>query len=505
MSASDSTSSHESSSIHAPVMELSSPVVETGAQAESAPGYARTDGLAQAIWPKRSSPGWRDALRRRMLACADVAAALCASLSMVFAGNGQAAQFTWALAFIPVWILVAKLLGLYDRDQRALRHLTVDEISALVLWALIGTSGLTLFLELTPAGRPSSSSGVIAGATVAVSVILLRASARWLWRATVPPERVVIIGTVSAADAFRRKLELFPAVHATIVAVHDPRDIDEIGRDPVALATIDRLFFAPASLDDRHVRAVLEIARAAGLKLSLIPPFPSAFGTGVRLNHLAELPLLEYSTSDLSRSTLLLKRVYDVAVTAVALVVLAPLMALIAIIIKLDSRGPVFFRQWRIGQRGRTFTIFKFRSMTADAEARKDAVRHLSRHGQYGCDSRMFKIDADPRVTRVGGFLRRTSLDELPQLLNVIRGEMSLVGPRPLVPEESSHARGWASRRLDLRPGMTGPWQVNGASAIEFEEMVRLDYAYVASCSLRTDIGLLVRTIPVVWGGRNRG
>jgi len=171
----------------------------------------------------------------------------------------------------------------------------------------------------------------------------------------------------------------------------------------------------------------------------------------------------------------------------------------IAAAIKLESRGPVFFRQVRAGRGGNVFRVFKFRSMYADAEQRKvelHAVNDVS-------DGVMFKMHRDPRVTRTGRVLRRLSLDEVPQLFNVLRGEMSLVGPRPLIlPESQALEEDWHERRLDLRPGLTGPWQVSGRSDIPFQEMVRFDYQYVAGWSLARDIEILLATIPAVLSGR---
>ena len=198
------------------------------------------------------------------------------------------------------------------------------------------------------------------------------------------------------------------------------------------------------------------------------------------------------------------KRAMDVVLSALALVVLAPVFLVIGILIKLDSRGPVFFRQARIGARDRKFSIFKFRTMSLDADERKQEFAHLNTHALNGGDPRLFKIVGDPRVTRVGRFLRRYFLDELPQLINVLKGEMSLVGPRPLIPEEDRHVEGWTRRRLQMRPGMTGLWQVLGHSAIPFEEMVMLDCLYVANWSLRGDLRLVLRTVPVVLSGGGR-
>jgi lipopolysaccharide/colanic/teichoic acid biosynthesis glycosyltransferase len=161
----------------------------------------------------------------------------------------------------------------------------------------------------------------------------------------------------------------------------------------------------------------------------------------------------------------------------------------------------VFFRQPRVGTRGRVFHIYKLRTMACDADRWKSEYAHLNRHAAEGGDPRMFKIENDPRVTRVGRLLRRFSLDELPQVINVLKGEMSLVGPRPLIAEEAGFVHDWASRRLELKPGITGLWQVLGRSAIPFEEMVRLDYLYVTTWSLWNDLRLMLRTLPVVIRG----
>jgi lipopolysaccharide/colanic/teichoic acid biosynthesis glycosyltransferase len=169
--------------------------------------------------------------------------------------------------------------------------------------------------------------------------------------------------------------------------------------------------------------------------------------------------------------------------------------------IKLASPGPVLFRQRRIGKGDRPFEVYKFRSMSADADARKDEVAQLNFHGGAN-DNGMFKIREDPRVTRVGRVLRRYSLDELPQLFNIIRGQMSLVGPRPLIENEDRQIEGRLRRRLDLTPGLTGLWQANRRLGIPFEEMVNLDYLYVTNCSLWGDVKLLMRTCSVVTRGR---
>ena len=187
------------------------------------------------------------------------------------------------------------------------------------------------------------------------------------------------------------------------------------------------------------------------------------------------------------------KRVLDVAFAVLALILLSPFLTVIAIAIKLDTRGPVLFRQPRIGRRGEQFGMFKYRTMVDGADEEKENLRHLN-----GAAEGLFKIHGDPRVTRVGTLLRSTSLDELPQLLNVLNGEMSIVGPRPLIAEEDALIRGQYRVRSEMRPGMTGPWQVAGASKVPIDEMARLDHDYVESWSAWGDMKLIVRTVPHV-------
>jgi lipopolysaccharide/colanic/teichoic acid biosynthesis glycosyltransferase len=195
-----------------------------------------------------------------------------------------------------------------------------------------------------------------------------------------------------------------------------------------------------------------------------------------------------------TRSTRALKRAIDIAGAAVGLLALAPLLAVVALAVRLGSPGPVLFSQPRVGRGNEVFRMLKFRTMVVEAESLKPAL--AERNEMAG--GRMFKMRDDPRVTRVGRFLRRASLDELPQLWNVLRGEMSLVGPRPLVPDEDGHVLGWHRARLDLMPGLTGPWQVMGRNQIPFDEMVKLDYLYVTEWSLWNDLKLILRTLPVM-------
>jgi lipopolysaccharide/colanic/teichoic acid biosynthesis glycosyltransferase len=190
-----------------------------------------------------------------------------------------------------------------------------------------------------------------------------------------------------------------------------------------------------------------------------------------------------------SRSEQVLKRAFDLVGAAMLLIVLAPVWLTISLLIKVDSAGPILFRQRRIGQYGVPFRMLKFRTMVEGADTRKPALLHMNEAAEG-----LFKISGDPRLTRMGRWLRRTSLDELPQLLDVISGRMSLVGPRPLIPQEDAQITGGHRVRLTMRPGMTGVWQVNGASAIPISEMVKLDKEYIDQWSLWLDVKLLFLT-----------
>jgi exopolysaccharide biosynthesis polyprenyl glycosylphosphotransferase len=482
-----------SSSIEDPVKVLTPPSVETPLQPNAA--AAVFPSLAKLTWPAHPGLRWRDVLLRRMLAFADLTAALLASVSIMTVSDGDATQLAWSLVFLPAWIVIAKLLRLYDRDGRVLRHLTVDEIPHLVLWAVIGTTTLLLLLEIST-GSHAVYTGLVAGTLVVVLAFVLRVTTRWLWRRTTPPERAVVVGSTDTASAFTRKVDLFPDMHVEVVAVYDTAEVESFTpSDWVRLA--DRIVSSPSSSDDNGIQHLLEVARATGLKLTVIPSRSAAFSATVRLDYLAELPVLEYRTGDLSRSTLLLKRALDVAISALALVALAPLFAVIAGSIKLSSRGPALFSQVRAGVGGHPFRMFKFRSMVDHAEELLGGLVSFD-----ALDEPVFKLHDDPRVTPVGRVLRRWSLDELPQLWNVLTGAMSLVGPRPeqleLVDRYSPDQR----FRLQVKPGMTGPMQVYGRGNLTLDERLALERDYIENLSIGRDLLTIAMTFAVVLGRR---
>ena len=258
-----------------------------------------------------------------------------------------------------------------------------------------------------------------------------------------------------------------------------------------------RAIVAPTSADGGEMLDLVRTLKAVGVRVSVLPRLLEVVGSSVEFDDLHGVTLMGVRRFEMSRSSAVVKRAFDLLGASLGLLAVAPLFVVIAIAIKLEDRGPVFFRQQRVGRHGKHFDLLKFRTMVPNAEALKDSLRDRN-EAQAG----LFKIADDPRVTRVGKLLRKSALDELPQLLNIIRGEMSLVGPRPLVIDEDRHVEGWYRRRLELMPGMTGPWQILGPARVPLNEMGAMDYLYVANWSLWGDIKILLRTVPHVLGRR---
>jgi len=203
--------------------------------------------------------------------------------------------------------------------------------------------------------------------------------------------------------------------------------------------------------------------------------------------------IIELQSSRESKAYAFLKRLTDIAVALFLLVLFLPIIPVVALLIRLDSPGPILFKQKRVGRNGSTFSFFKFRSMVSGAESVIGSLRPLS-----GVDGPVFKIKDDPRITHVGRFLRRSSLDEFPQLINVLMGDMSIVGPRPNLPSEVSQYLPWQKRRLEVTPGITCFWQIAGRSHIGFQEWMRLDLEYVRTRSFLTDLKIMFKTVPAV-------
>jgi exopolysaccharide biosynthesis polyprenyl glycosylphosphotransferase len=412
---------------------------------------------------------WRDVQRRRLLALAD-----CCSVGLALALLVPPERAVWLLAFLPVWILIAKLAGLYDADHRAMRHLTVDEAPTIFGWGVIGAVATSLLGSLTPAGSLDTGELVSVAAVAIGADFVLRVLARALWRASTPPERVVIAGGGPLAHAMRRKIALFSDLHMRILD------------NGTAADGIDRVVLANERIDAGEIAEIAGLCHSHQAKLSLVSPLRGQ-ATPSAISRLAELPIFEYVTSDVSRSTMLLKRALDLIVGIPLALLAAPLFPLIALAIWLDDRGPILFVQHRAGLDGKPFRLLKFRTMHVGADrSLEDLLDELPEP--------MFKFREDPRVTRVGRFLRRLSLDELPQIWNLLRGDMSLVGPRP---EQLELVERYAPEhrfRLGVKPGLTGPMQVHGRGELTFEERLAVELDYVENLSIGRDIRILALT-----------
>jgi exopolysaccharide biosynthesis polyprenyl glycosylphosphotransferase len=452
-------------------------------------GIGSERGLAFTPW----QGFWKDALRRRMLAAADLVAILIAAAAVGLVADEGAAL--WIAASAPLWLVMAKLRGLYDRDHVRIRHLTLDESAGLFHWVVLCAAGISLLLITLTEAELTVGGALVMAATSFCAAFALRVAARALWRRVVPPERGIILGTGRIADAFARRLALESGHHLELVGelpLSDDAWEARLDSEPT-----ERVIIAAHDLNEETLARVVSHCRSAGVKLSVAPPMRAMLGTAVELSHLAEQPLIEFRTWDPSRSTMLLKRTMDVVGAAVALVVLAPWLLVIALAVRIDSRGPSLFRQTRAGRDGKPFHMLKFRTMVRGAEERVAEVVCVE-----DLDEPAFKVRSDPRVTRVGRLLRRSSIDELPQLVNVLRGDMSLVGPRPEEVWLVERYREADRFRLEMRPGITGPMQVHGRGELTFQERMSVEREYVENYSLRKDVKILFQTFAAVVNGR---
>jgi exopolysaccharide biosynthesis polyprenyl glycosylphosphotransferase len=450
----------------------------------------------------------RERIFRRALVGADLVAALLVVglASRVFGSEGPGRT---ALALLPLIVVISATSGLYNRDELLLRKSTLDEIPA-VFQAATLTTVVVFLLESAVVETPMGAR-LFAFTWLSLSLLAMacRVAARALARQLTPPERCLLIGDGAVGERLKAKLAATANVKATYVGCI-PLEAKQETTVASVLGTAEDL---PQVVLDHHVHRVIiagdasehervldaiQTAKALGVRVSVLPRIFEVVGSSAAFDYVDGMTVLGVPRFGLSPASRRVKRAFDLIGSALCLVLLAPLLLAIAVAIKLTSRGPVLFRQTRIGRDGQPFKMLKFRTMHDGADARKTELSALNE-----ADG-LFKIAHDPRITRVGRLLRRTSLDEFPQLYNVLRGQMSLVGPRPLVVDEDQRIQGWYRRRLSLTPGMTGDWQVFGAARIPLREMATIDYLYVSNWSLWTDIKILLRTIPFVVARRGQ-
>ncbi|MCW4458877.1 sugar transferase [Microbacterium sp. MPKO10] len=409
------------------------------------------------------------------------------------------------------WILVlaafrtrsTPLLGIGTREYKRVLYASVMYFGAVATGFVLvsGTAPRTMFVIALPAGT--------AGLLVT----------RWSWRRWLNRQRMhgnylsraIVIGDHGDVSYVARELErtssaAFNVVGAAVfddpespvsglsrtvpIVAHPDRVADAVGR-----LEADSVIVASTSRDDTEfMRDLSWKLEAQGTSLVVAPRLTNVAGGRIQFRAVDGLPLLHVDPARYAGARFIMKRAFDIAVSALALAVLAPVMLAIVLAVRLDSPGSAFFRQERVGKDGRTFSMLKFRSMVSTAE--DDLETLLPQSEGNGV---LFKLKNDPRVTRVGAFLRAHSLDELPQFINVLRGEMSVVGPRPPLQREVQKYETHVHRRLYIRPGITGMWQVNGRSDLDWDESVRLDLYYVENWTLYTDLSIVWRTIRVLF------
>ena len=460
--------------------------------------------------------GW---LVRRALVAADLVGLTIAFLaaSVIFAEPARSdtvlphVELIVFLLSLPLWVVVAKLYGLYDLDEERTDHSTTDDLVPVLHLVTVGS---WLFYGITSVTRTADTGLARLFGFWLLAIIVItagRAVARMLARRTLAyVQNTIIVGAGDVGQLVAKKLRHHPEYGLNLVGFVDdqPKDRAESLNDVallgglrqlpqmVQILDVERVIVAFSNDSHEEMLDLIRSLKDLDIQIDLVPRFFEVIGTNIGIHTAEGLPLIGLPALRLSRSSRVMKRSMDLVLSITGLVILAPLFLAVAVWIKLDSKGPVFFRQLRMGSADKTFEILKFRTMDADADSRKRDYAALNKHGNG--DPRMFKIPNDPRVTRSGRFLRRFSIDELPQLLNVVKGEMSLVGPRPLILEEDQHVVDWRRQRLNLKPGVTGLWQVLGRDDIPFEEMVRLDYVYVTTWSLLNDLKLIIRTFPAL-------
>ena len=462
--------------------------------------------------PTRTRPrlGWQRRLRRKLVVFDAIAGLGGGMLAVLIRYDGAAASLNgidyrgWAAIAGVIWVVVVAASGGYDRR---IIGLGTDEFRR------IGNAAVRLLAVLVLAGfvfKADVSRTVVAVSVVAMAFWSL--AFRWLSRRVLHHERrqgrcvhhVLAVGTASDVTALVNSLSKSPhaglAVIAACVSDHGDVPVPVVGRPEDAARVVDEVGADTVAVAGRGgesgdmLRRLGWALEGRNIDLLLAPALIDVAGPRLSVRPIERVPLLEVDEPKFVGPKRVMKDVFDRVLATVALVVLALPMLLIGLLVRLTSRGPALYRQTRVGKDGREFTMWKFRSMVADAAL-------MPPSGVNEADGPLFKMRADPRITPVGRVLRRWSLDELPQIWNVIRGDMSLVGPRPPLPGEVAEYGDDVRRRLLVKPGLTGLWQVSGRSDLSWEDYVRLDLYYVENWSVSLDLIILLRTVLAVVRG----
>ncbi len=495
-------SSQESTSGRADWTDLS--VVERYRSSVGGDSDYRTDGNAQApLGPLRRRILYSDLLS---IAVATLVGILVSSRASTWAIDPLVAIYGMPLLITMLWFAILILRGAYD--QRVL-GIGTEEIRR-VASATVGTFSVVAGVSYLFRADISRAYAFISLPLGLILIIGLRFAWRgWLYRARSAGHymhRTVLVGNGAStrllaarfSDDYYAGYQVVAELEFAAVDVEDlepwldrlDSTLDSSRADAVALTPSE-------SLRTEVVRQLAWRLEGRSIDLLIAPAMADLAGPRVSVRPVAGLPLLHLDEAVLSRPQAFVKRALDVCGALTLLVLLSPVMLVCALAVRLSSKGPVIYRQTRIGRGGKPFTMLKFRTMTADADLRKEELRKL-----HGIENPMFKMADDPRITSAGRFLRRWSLDELPQFFNALSGSMSLVGPRPHPLDDVDRYEAEAYRRLALKPGLTGLWQVEGRSSLTWAEALQLDLYYIETWSLAGDVVLLARTVRAVLKGR---
>ena len=457
--------------------------------------------------------GW---LVRRALLAADVAGLLAAFLlaRVVTPDRGDASvvvEFGALLITIPVWIVAAKLYGLYERDEENVDHSTVDEVVGVFHLVTLGAWFYFVATWIAGLNDPHVPRLVTFWLLAILLVIFFRGVARAAARRSpLYIQNTLIIGAGHIGQLAARKLLQHPEYGINLVGFVDrhprPRraELQHLGMlgpperltDLVRHLDVERVIVAFAEASHEELLATIRELRKLDVQIDVVPRLFEVLGPRAGIHAFEGLALVGLPPAKISRSSQLLKRAFDYVVALVMLILLAPLMLLIAVWIRLDSKGPALFRQERLGYDMKPFTVLKFRTMRVDTDEdeHRRYIESTLTHEASPNTNGLYKLDRTSALTRVGALLRKTSLDELPQLFNVLAGEMSLVGPRPCLEYETAGFAEHQFERFLMPPGLTGLWQVTARARATFGEALDMDVAYVRGWSLSLDLRLLLKT-----------
>lgn len=422
-------------------------------------------------------------------------------------------EYFWIIGLsICFWAMAASSLGLYRISMRRSggKKVRIVVESSILLWLFLGFLSFVLKLDLSRL----LITAFAAYQAIALGAVRLLLHLRLKLRKNRPSalqdvRNILIIGTSEKARSMGDLISRYSewGLHVLGYIKVDGNGDSENGSDVLGSVSdlygiidnniVDEIIFVGDRNGFDLIDTVLEICKEQGIRFRVAADFFPARVTKLSMEFLENIPILTFSSSPEHAWSLLIKRTVDIIVSSIMLVILSPFMLIIGLVVKLTSKGPVIYRQVRCGLYGRKFVLYKIRSMRVGAEDALWEIRHLNE-----MDGPVFKMRNDPRVTPVGRFLRKSSIDEWPQFWNVLKGDMSLVGPRAPLPDEVKEYTRWQRRRLSVKPGITCLWQISGRNEIDFHEWMKLDLHYIDNWSLLLDFKILLRTFPVVLFGK---